>query len=118
MQTTKLVRDGYIYAQTVYGDGTVVVEKSDPRIVHNAPASVVSGSQPTVTFSVVDFDGEPRTDVNGSLLLDLDGTPLTLPIVQGAATLPLQLFASLTIKQQPPYTSDARLQPFVIEVDD
>lgn len=50
------------------------------------------------------------------LLLDVDGTEVPLPIIDGTATLVIELFASASIRQQPPYFCDAPLEPFHIEV--
>lgn len=66
--------------------------------------------------ALVDFDGEARTDSGGALLLDVSGTPVSLPFENGTATLQLDLYASASIAQQPPYFCDARMEPFEIEV--
>jgi hypothetical protein len=116
MQTTKVIEDGRVYARTDYGNGTIVIEKADPQIVHDAPSSVAAGTLLNVTFQLVDFDGEARTDSGGTLLLDLGGTEVSLPIANGEAVLPIELHAPIDIRQQPPYFTDARLAPFVIQV--
>lgn len=118
MQTTKLIEDGRVYARTDYGNGTIVVEKADPQIVHDAPSSVAAGAVLTVTFQLVDFDGEPRNDSGGDLLLDLDGMAISIPITNGVAVMPIELYASINIRQQPPYFMDARLAPLWIEVNE
>jgi hypothetical protein len=74
LNVTKFAEDGRVYAQYDYGDGPVVVEKSDPLIVHDAPAIVAAGSSLTITFRMIDFDGEARADSDGSLLLGIAGT--------------------------------------------
>jgi hypothetical protein len=117
MQTTKFLKDEHVYAETNYGNGIIVVEKADPRILHDAPPTVAAGALIDVTFTMVDFDGALRTAANSDLLLHIDGTPLTLPVIAGMTTLPMQLFVSVTVEQQPPYLNDARMQPFTIEVD-
>lgn len=116
MVTTKVVEDGRVYAQHELGDGRVVVEKIDPHLMHDAPPLVEAGASITVTFSIVDFDGAVRTDSGGTLLLDIDGTDVALTFNGGLTTLPIELFASATIKQQPPYFCDARMESFTIEV--
>ncbi len=116
MQISKLVEDGRVYARRDYEDGTVVIEKADPHIITNAPVTVAAGAATDVTFQLVDFDGEPRTDSGGTLLLDLDATIVPLPITSGAAVLSIELYASILIRQQPPYFADARMEPLAIEV--
>lgn len=116
MVTTKITEDGRVYARHELGDGRVVVEKIDPRIVHDAPPTVASGTTIAVTFTMVDFDGEARSDSGGELLLDIDGTEVPLQFATGVATVSIELFASATITQQPPYFRDARMEPLTIEV--
>lgn len=116
MTLTKVVRDNLVYARQEFGDERVVLEKMDPRILHDAPATVAPGAALDVTFTIVDFDGEARTDSEGVLLLDVAGTPLSLPFENGTATLQIDLFASGTVTQMPPYFCDARMDPFEIEV--
>jgi hypothetical protein len=113
---TKIVEDGRVYAQRSFEGGNVVLEKVDPRITHDAPVSVASGSSVTITFSIVDFDGAQRADSGGILSLEVEGTDVPLTITNGKATLEIELFASATVKQQPPYFCDARLDAFTIEV--
>lgn len=113
---TKTVEDGVVYACRTTNDGRTVLEKADPHIAHDAPASVAEGTSLTVSFSMLDFDGTPRSESGGVLLLEIDGTDVPLPIVGGSATLVIELFASASIRQQPPYFCDARLEPVHIEV--
>jgi hypothetical protein len=113
---TKVVEEGRVYAQRLFEDGHVVVEKMDPRITHDAPASVAVGSELTINFAMADFDDEARSDSGGVLLLEVDGTQVPLPITNGIASLVIELFASAKVKQQPPYFGDARMKPFEIEV--
>ena len=113
---TKVVEEGCVYARRTFENGQIVVEKVDPRITHNAPTSVAFGSEVAINFSMRDFDGEARTDSGGLLLLDVEGTGVSLPITGGTATLVLELQASARVKQQPPYFADARMEPFEIEV--
>jgi hypothetical protein len=79
MQTTKVIEEGRVYASTDYGDGTLVVEKIDPTFTHDAPASVTTGAEVTVTFTLRDFDGAQRNDSGGTLHLDIGGTAVELP---------------------------------------
>jgi hypothetical protein len=116
MAITKVTQNGAVYARQNFGDGRVVVEKVDPRVVHDAPGSVAAGTSLDVTFTMIDFDGELRSDSEGLLLLEVAGTAVSLPMVNGTTTLQLDLFASALITQQPPYFCDARMQPFEIEV--
>lgn len=113
---TKIVEDGRVYAQRSFEGGHVVLEKADPRVTHDAPASVTAGSEMTVYFTMLDFDDAERTDSGGILLLEVDGTEVALPITDGRASLVMELFASAKFKQQPPYFCDARMEPFEIEV--
>lgn len=113
---TKVIEDGGVYARQSFGDGRIVVEKADPRVTHDAPASVTEGTEVTVTFAVVDFDGAHRTDTGGVLLLEIENTAVPLPIIDGTATLVVELFASATVTQKPPYFCDARMDAFRIEV--
>jgi hypothetical protein len=116
MPITKVTQDGAVYARQDHGDGRVVVEKMDPRVVHDAPGGVASGTSLDVKFTMIDFDGAIRSDCGGTLLLDVAGTAVSLPISDGTATLQLDLFASVLIVQQAPYFCDARMEPFQIEV--
>lgn len=115
--TTKIIEEGRVYARVDYGNGTIVVETADPHIAHSAPQSVAAGAVVNVTFRLVDFDGENRTESGGTLLLDLDGTEFSLPITNGTAVLQLELHTSIAVRQQPPYFADARLGAFTIEVE-
>ena len=80
MSLTKIVSDGYIYARTLNATGAVIVEKVDPELTHDAPASVATGTTFVVNFAIRDFDGEQRTDSGGALLLNIDGGVVALPI--------------------------------------
>jgi hypothetical protein len=112
----KVVEEGRVYARRSFEDGHVVIEKIDPRITHDAPASVVAGSELTITFAMVDFDDSARTDSGGVLLLEVDETEVPLAITNGSASFVIELFASAKVRQQPPYFCDARMEPFEIEV--
>jgi len=114
--TTKVLEDGRVYAQRSFDGGHIVVEKADPRVTHDAPASVAVGSELTINFALVDFDDAERTDSGGILLLQVDGAEVPLTITNGSASLVIELFASAKVKQQPPYFCDARMEPFEIEV--
>jgi hypothetical protein len=113
---TKTVEEGVVYARHTFEDGRTIVENTDPHITHNAPSIAAEGASLTISFSMLDFDGAPRYESGGVLLLDVDGTEVPLLIVDGTATLVIELFASARIRQQPPYFYDARLEPFHIEV--
>ncbi len=65
---------------------------------------------------MVDFDAEERADSGGTLLLDISGTEVPIAVVNGKATLALELHASVTLVQVPPYFCDARMSPVRIEV--
>ncbi|HEV7768058.1 MAG TPA: hypothetical protein VGQ76_23850 [Thermoanaerobaculia bacterium] len=116
VELTKTFEGSCVYMRQEYMGGHIVIEKADPRIIHDAPASVMEGTELTITFNLTDFDGTARIDSGGLLLLEIDETPLELPITNGVATLDIQLFASARVKQQPPYSCDARLEPFEIGV--
>lgn len=92
------------------------MEKADPHIAHDAPASVAEGTSLTVTFSMRDFDREHRSESGGVLLLEIDDAEVPLPITDGVAALGIELFASATIRQRPPYFCNARMEPLSIEV--
>ena len=116
MTPTKVVSDGYVYARSLSATGEVL-EKVDPELTHDAPASVAIGATVVVHFGMRDFDGEQRTDSGGTLLLNIDGNEVALPITNGSAELELELHASIQIEQVPPYFCDARMAPFIVEVD-
>jgi hypothetical protein len=116
MQVTKFVQDGAIYSRTEYENGAIVVEKRDPRIGHDAPAEVMSGAAVIVTFRILDFDEEVRSDSGGMLRLDIEGTDINVPIVNGIGVLSLELHDSATIRHRPPYFCDATFTEFTIEV--
>jgi hypothetical protein len=113
---TKVVEDGRVYAQRSFEDGHVVLEKIDPRVTHDAPAGVAIGSEVTINFAILDFDDAERTESGGELFLEIAGTEVPLAITNGTATLTIELFASASVKQRPPYFCDARMEPFEIEV--
>jgi len=113
---TKVVEDGRVYARRSLEDGHIVLEKLDPHVTHDAPASVAAGSELTINFAMDDFDGAERTDSGGVLLLEVDGAEVPLSITNATASLVIELFASAKVKQQPPYFCDARMEPFEIEV--
>lgn len=107
---------GNVFARTEHDDGSVVLQKRDPAITHDAPTTVGEGDVLTVTFTIYDFDGERRHDTGGDLLLDIGGTDVTLPIIDGTAVLVLQLYVSIVIQQRAPYFCDARMAPLHLEV--
>jgi hypothetical protein len=116
MTITKIIENGLVYARRELGADTVVLEKLDPHIIHDAPLVVPTGTSLDVVFTLVDFDGAARSDGGGTLSLDVDGTSVSIPIEDGRALLPLDLFASIAVKQTPPYFGDARMDEFVVEV--
>ena len=115
-EISKVVEDGRVYARIATSSGAVVLEKADPRFEHDAPPSVDDGTSLVVSFVMRDFDGEARTDSNGTLVLDVDGTEVVLPVANGRTELHLELHASITIEQRPPYLCDARMSPFTLEI--
>ncbi|HEV7767084.1 MAG TPA: hypothetical protein VGQ76_18935 [Thermoanaerobaculia bacterium] len=116
VEVTKTIEGGRVYVRQEYTGGHVVIEKADPRIIQDAPASVMEGAELAITFSLVDFDGTGRVDSGGALVLEIDNTPIELPITNGCATLEVQLFASARVTQEPPHFCDVRREPFEVTV--
>lgn len=116
MEITKLYQEGGVYVRYDFDDGRMIVEKSDPRVVHDALANVAAGTSVTINFQIVDFDGALRTDSSGTLLLDIEGVEVPVIVTTGSAQLPIELFASATVSLLPPFILDARMEPFRIEV--
>lgn len=114
--TAKITEDGRIYARHEFTDGRVVVEKADPHFQHNAPRTVTGGTEVNIRFRLMDFDDAERYDSQGILNLDVEGTAVSLDITDGVATLVLELFTDVTVRQLAPYYSDARVSSFAIEV--
>jgi hypothetical protein len=116
MNVTRVVApNGLVYARTEFDSGAVAEELKNAVLVPASapPMSASLGDTITINYSLVDFDGTPRTDTR-DVLLNIAGTILSLAMADGVLAVTIALSALGTIRVET--ADDVWLEPFEVTV--